>query len=537
MATSVFFSVSKPLKPYYSPVYYSLQQQQNNPKTQIQIRPESQTHHHNDPKLIINGPSTLSGHVNISGSKNSSLSLLAATLCCSVGSTNLHNVPVSLSDIDTMLAILTSLGAKVEVFNGGGDPKEEEVMVVVNCEHIVSVEPCLESLRKIRGGFFVIGPLLGRFGEAVVGLPGGCDIGARPVDLYVRGLTALGAVVVIRDGIVYTHVANGRSLVGARFKLDYQSVGATETLMMAASLADGDTLLSNVAKEPEVIDLARFLNNSGAYVQGAGTNEIFIKGNRKLYGSESVVSPDRIEAGTFMLAAAITRSCVSMSPVVSSDISSLIDKLKISGCKIAQHNHHTLEVSANRANAGGNLRGFDVMTGPFPGFPTDLQPQTMALLTTCDGSSVVEESVFDKRMSHVRELRKLGAKIQVCKNTALIPGNVQDSPLHGAHLVATDLRGGISLVLAGLAAKGTTEISGINHIERGYENLDTKLRVLGVDIKRLIPTPWCYVTVTHCNLGAGCYVTVTHCNLGQCLTNAHHDKGTFNRMKRNSGFP
>ncbi|KAJ0045133.1 hypothetical protein Pint_04716 [Pistacia integerrima] len=364
-----------------------------------------------------------------------------------------------------MLSILNSLGVKTQV-----DVRRKRILV--NSDGIRCVEPCLEEMRKIRGGFFVIGPLLARFGEAIVGLPGGCDIGERPVDL---------------DGKVLACAANGRGLIGGNFHLDYPSVGATETLMMAASMADGVTVLSNVAKEPEVIDLARFLNDSGACVTGAGSDKLLIKGKFKMHGSECVVPPDRIEVGTFMIAAAITRSCISISPVIPSYVSRLIDKLTISGCKITQCNHDTFQVSAVPADVGENLQGFDVKTSPFPGFPTDLQPQTMALLTTCNGLSIVEESVFDKRMGHVREMQKLGAEIHVCGSTALVFGREKGSTLRGSRVDAADLRGGVSLVLAGLAAEGTTEINGIAHVDRGYENLDAKLQFVGANIKRLIP--------------------------------------------------
>ncbi|KAL9433179.1 hypothetical protein AB3S75_028071 [Citrus x aurantiifolia] len=467
MATSLCYA--KPLKPFS----LRLPQTQNPqiPTQTTQIR-EAET-------LTITGPTQLSGHVPISGSKNSSLCLLAATLLCS-NSCLLHNVPTGLSDTKAMVSIIRSLGAKIE-FN------ERNKEILVNTDGVGRVEPCLEEMRKIRGGFFVIGPLLARFGEAVVGLPGGCDIGERPVDLYVRGLRALGAAVEISYGRVLAHSANGKGLVGGSFHLDFPSVGATETLMMAASMADGVTVLSNVAKEPEVIDLARFLNDSGACVYGAGSDKLLIKGKCQLRGCECNVPPDRIEAGTFMLAAAITRSLISISPVTPSHLSCLIDKLKIAGCKITRCNNDTLEVSAIPENVCENLRGFNVRTSPFPGFPTDLQPPTMALLTTCSGSSIVEESVFDRRLGHVRELQKLGAKIQVCGSTALVFGRETRSALHGSQLRAADLRGGVALVLAGLVAEGTTEISGIGHIGRGYENLDTKLQFLGADIKRSIP--------------------------------------------------
>nr|GMC70252.1 UDP-N-acetylglucosamine 1-carboxyvinyltransferase 2-like isoform X1 [Ipomoea batatas] len=412
-----------------------------------------------EPKLIVTGGSNLSGHVSVSGSKNSALPILAATLCCS-GSSKLQNVP-DLSDTRAMASILESLGAKVDIFGGE---------MVVNADCIKSVEPDCSQIGKLRGGFFVIGPLLARFGEAVVGLPGGCDIGARPVDLYIKGLRALGAVVQLRDGKVHAHAANGKGLVGGKIWLDYPSVGATETLMMAASMAEGRTVLSNAAQEPEVIDLACFLTKCGACIEGAGTDTVYINGRDRFHGSEFSIMPDRIEAGTFMLAAAITRSCISISHVVPSHLSCLIDKLSD-------------QISAVPRTAKDDLQGFDIKTHPFPGFPTDLQPPTMALLSTCNGSSVIEESVFDNRMGHVKELQKFGVEIQVFGSTALVFGKKNSNRLVGSHVTATDLRGGMSLVLAALAAEGISEICGISHLYRGYENLEMKLQGLGARIK------------------------------------------------------
>ncbi|KAL3364431.1 hypothetical protein AABB24_013276 [Solanum stoloniferum] len=431
-----------------------------------------------DPKLVINGGSTLSGHVTINGSKNSALPILAATLCCS-GFSKLKNVPC-LSDTTTMASILESLGARVTSF--GGD-------IVVNTDGIVSLEPDLSDIGKIRGGFFVLGPLLARFGEAIVGLPGGCDIGARPVDLYIHGLRALGATVELRDGKVKAHVSNGKGLTGASFRLGYPSVGATETLMMAACMAEGKTVISNAAQEPEIIDLAGFLTNCGAVVEGAGTDTLYITGRRKLYGSEYSIMPDRIEVGTYMLAAAITRSCISISPVPHSNLTCLVDKLSGAGCKILQLSDDTLELSAVPRTIGDDLRGFNIKTNPFPGFPTDLQQLTMALLSTCNGVSIIEESVFENRMSHVTELQKFGAKIQVCGNRATVYGKGKASPLRGSQVNTTDLRGGMSLVLAGLAAEGITEISGISHIDRGYESLEMKLQGLGANVIRTTTFP------------------------------------------------
>ncbi|OVA03750.1 Enolpyruvate transferase domain [Macleaya cordata] len=440
-----------------------------------------------DHKLVIVGGSKLSGHVNISGSKNSALAILAGTLCFS-GTSKLHNSPNNLSDIKTMFSVLRSLGARVEVLNGE---------LKVDTDGLCSSEPCSDSVMKIRAGIFVLGPILARLGEATVALPGGCDIGARPIDLYIRGLRELGAVVELiymliiflinyyRHGKVCAHAANGRGLVGGSFCLDYPSVGATETLMMAASLADGNTVLSNVAKEPEVVDLAQFLNASGACVEGAGSSTIVIRGRKRLDGpAEHTVIPDRIEAGTFMIAAAITRSCISMSPVIPSHLSSLMDKLSAVGCKIKQTTSHTVEISAERLKIEDGLQGLDVRTGPFPQFPTDLQPQLMALLTTCSGTSSVEESVFEGRMGHVLELEKLGARIRVCGSTALVYGMDQGSALYASRVVAKDLRCGASLVLAGMAAEGITEVEGVSHIDRGYEDLEMKLKGLGAQISR-----------------------------------------------------
>ncbi|KAG9446833.1 hypothetical protein H6P81_012961 [Aristolochia fimbriata] len=408
-------------------------------------------------RFVISGGRELSGHVHISGSKNSALAILAGTLCC-YGTSVIHRVP-KISDVATMLSVLRSLGATVEVSDRG---------VRINTDGVCSVEPCSESMLKIRAGFFVIGPLLARFGEAVVSLPGGCNIGSRPVDL---------------KGRVHARAENGRCLVGGKFHLDYPSVGATETLMIAASMAEGVTVLSNAAQEPEVADLAEFLNASGAKIEGGGTPAVVIHGRKWLHGPEFTVIPDRIEAGTYMMAAAITHSCISMSPIFPSHLLSLITKLSAAGCEIIQKEPHYLEVSAVSHVRGVDLRGVHIRTAPFPGFPTDLQPQFMTLLSTCSGPAFVEETVFEGRMSHVKELQKLGAHIQVCENSALVCGRGHLS-LHGSRVHASDLRGGASLILAGLAAEGVTVIAGASHIDRGYENLEQKLQLVGANIRR-----------------------------------------------------
>ncbi|KAF9609202.1 hypothetical protein IFM89_014043 [Coptis chinensis] len=424
-----------------------------------------------DDKFIIVGGSKLSGHVHISGSKNSALAVLAGTLCCS-GNSKLHNIP-NVSDIRTMILVLESLGVEVDVYNGE---------VTVDTHGIRSLEPCADAVGKIRAGFFVGGPLLARFGEAMVALPGGCDIGARPIDIYVRGFRALGATVEMRQRQLYACAKNGR-LIGGKFRLDFPSVGATETLMMAASMADGVTVLSNVAQEPEVVDLAQFLTHCGASVEGAGSPTLVINGRKKLQGPEYSIIPDRIEAGTFMLAAAITRSCFSMSPIIPCHLSAVMDKLSVSGCQIIQKTPNTLEIAAT-SKTRGSLQGFSIRTGPYPHFPTDLQPQTTVLLTICNGSNIVEELVFEERMGHVRELEKLGARIRVSGSTALVYGKDQGSWFLRFQCCCKGSKKWSCTCFGGMAAEGITEIEGVTHIDRGYENLEMKLHSLGADTVR-----------------------------------------------------
>lgn len=415
----------------------------------------------------------LEGHVHVSGAKNSALAVLAGALC-SEEPLVLRRVP-DLHDIRRMFQVLQSLGVKIERGVDGLDTS-----VSVDASVLTSVEPCPDVVRKLRASFFVFGAIMGRQGEAVVPLPGGCNIGARPIDLHVRGLEALGADVSIRQGRVYAKAQNGR-LKGGNFHLDYPSVGATETLMMAAALADGETILSNVAQEPEVVDLANFLKSCGALIKGAGTNTLVIKGVRKLRGTDFTVIPDRIEAGTFLVAAAITRSAITMSPVIPHHLTAVISKLQAIGCTIRQTDVGCLHISAKDRK----LEAQDVTTLPYPGIPTDIQPQMMALLPTCEGSSIVRETVFESRMRHVEELQKMGADIKVTGSTAFVCGRDQGSCLYGVPVTATDLRAGAALVLAGMAAEGITHIEGVSHIDRGYEKLDNKLRSLGARIRRL----------------------------------------------------
>lgn len=425
------------------------------------------------PKLVesfnVTGGSKLSGHVHISGAKNSALAVLAGSLCSS-GEVFLRMVP-ELLDTQKMLQVLTSLGAYVRQSSSG---------ISVNARNLSASEPCAQTVQKLRAGFFVIGALVARHGEATLALPGGCDIGSRPIDLHLRGLEALGAKVEVRQDKVHAWVAGGTRLTGGKFHLDFPSVGATETLMMAACLADGETVLSNVAQEPEIIDLAQFLVSCGAKIQGAGTSNLVIKGVKRLHEAEFSIIPDRIEAGTFLIAAAITRSAISLSPVIPLHLTAVVDKLKSIGCKIGQLCNDALWISSPTS-----LRNSEMITGPYPGFPTDLQPQLMSLMTTCYGQSIIMERIFEDRMGHVGELQKLGAKVKVSRSRAVISGINTGSLLSGAPVKASDLRAGAALILAGMAAEGITHIEGANHIDRGYVTFDKKLRLLGANIERL----------------------------------------------------
>ena len=447
--------------------------------------------------LEVRGGSVLEGHARISGAKNSALAVLAGTLLC--GTTSVLRMVPELRDIRRMCDVLESIGAKVEIQvderrTGGG------ASLIVDASRIHNPAPAEDAVRSLRASFFVLGPLLARLKEAVVPLPGGCDIGARPVDLHVRGLEALGAQIEIKHGCVH---ATTRGLVGAKIYLDYPSVGATETLMMAAALADGETTIENVAQEPEVVDLANYLVSMGACVRGAGTNSITINGVKKLHETEFTVIPDRIEAGTFLVAGAITHSSITLSPVIPRHLTAVIAKLHSIGCKVSLEGPDCVRLTPAEI-----LRPADITTMPFPGFPTDMQPQFMALLTQSNGTSVVRETVFENRMKHVQELQRLGAHIKLSGSQATVDGGYHDPAamlerhaavievtgrrdvgalsLSGTHVKASDLRAGAALLLAGLAAEGTTTIEGLHHMDRGYERLDEKLCRLGADVRRVV---------------------------------------------------
>lgn len=422
------------------------------------------------PELHVIGRAKLQGHVLISGAKNSTLAIMAAALLSSDGC-RIHNVP-SLVDVQRMTDILAALGLKIT--------RDRDALEIDTRDIQQSCAP-YELVSQLRASFFVIGPLLARLGSARVPLPGGCAIGARPVDLHVRGLQALGADVQIEHGIVqaYSKQKGGR-LKGAKIYLDYPSVGATETLMMAAALADGETIIENAAQEPEIEDLANFCNAMGARIQGAGTKTLVIDGVPTMHSTNFGIIPDRIEAATFMIAAAITRSSLTLSPIVPEHLGAAIAKLQEIGVRVEQEGADCLRVE------GGELyRGADIETLPYPGFPTDMQAQFMALLTVSEGNSVIKETVFENRLQHVAELCRMGANIRLKGNVAIVKGVPN---LSGAPVMATDLRASAALVLAGLAAEGETIIKGLHHLDRGYDRIEEKLRNLGANLYRTTET-------------------------------------------------
>ncbi|MGL6134886.1 MAG: UDP-N-acetylglucosamine 1-carboxyvinyltransferase [Prochlorococcaceae cyanobacterium] len=418
--------------------------------------------------MRIRGGYPLSGDLLVSGAKNSALVLMAACLL-SRDSIRLRNVP-ALTDINGMADMLESLGGRVERH---GDALELDGSGI-NC----SAAP-YELVNSLRASFFCIGPLLARMGMARVPLPGGCKIGSRPVEEHVKGLKALGAQVTIEHGVVTAAVPGPcRRLKGARIVLDCPSVGATETLMMAAALADGETVIENAALEPEVVDLADLLVAMGSRIRGAGTPTITIAGVDRLHGADYAVIPDRIEAGTFLLAAAITRSSLRVAPLIPAHLCAVLSKLEQAGCRI-DPDDEGLTLSAER------IIGVDLRTQPFPGFPTDLQAPFMSLLATASGTSMVTEVIFENRLQHVAELQRMGASIRTQGNTAFVEGVAR---LSGAPVQGTDLRASAAMVLAGLAAEGTTDVYGLDYLDRGYANLEAKLNAVGAAISRCDPT-------------------------------------------------
>lgn len=416
--------------------------------------------------LEIWGGSPLKGHVTISGAKNAALVIIGGALLCSEDC-RIRNVP-ELVDVMRIAQVLAALGVKI---------KQHGDVLDINASDITKSQAPYEIVSQLRASFFIIGPLLARLGTAQVPLPGGCTIGARPVDLHVRGLQAMGADVQIEHGMVNAYITGSkRRLQGAKIYLDYPSVGATETLMMAATLAEGETTIENAAQEPEVVDLANFCNSMGAKIRGAGTATITISGVPRLHTTDYSIIPDRVEAGTFLVAGAITHSQISLSPVVPEHLTAVITKLHEIGARVVMDTPDRIRIIP-----GYNLTATDIETMPYPGFPTDMQAQFMALLTLSEGDSMITETVFENRLRHVAELNRMGADIRVKGNVAVVRGVPL---LSGAPVVATDLRASAALVLAGLAAKGKTTIQGLHHLDRGYEKLETKLLSVGARLQR-----------------------------------------------------
>ena len=417
-------------------------------------------------KYYIKGGTPLKGEVSIGGAKNSVLKLMAAALLAK-GETKIHNVP-DLTDVEIMLNVISDLGAKTTY-----DKKEKSV--TIDATDLTSITAKYELVSKMRASFIVLGALVSRCREAIVALPGGCAIGERRVDFHIRGLEALGAKIKIENGYVHAKVPK---LVGTDIYLDIPSVGATENIMLASILADGSTRIQNAAQEPEIVDLANFLNSMGADVNGAGTSEIVINGVKQdsLHPIEYTTIPDRIEAGTFMSAIIATKGKAIIKNVFPAHLTFFTDKLLKMGANIKLIEPNSLEVSCkNRLNS----RNF--VTQPYPGFPTDLQSMAMTLLTTANGVGIITESLYENRFMQVPELRRMGADIHQDRNHAIIKGVKK---LTGATLAASDLRAGASLVVAALMADGNSTIENLHHIDRGYENFESKLRLLGGKIER-----------------------------------------------------
>lgn len=413
-------------------------------------------------KLIIKGGKKLSGEVSVSGSKNASLPIFCATLLAP-GRHEISNVPF-LRDINTTIKVLESLGAVVE---GNGH------IVGIDTTAVNNVEATYDLVKTMRASVLVLGPLLARHGRARVSLPGGCAIGARPIDQHLKGLKALGADIRLEHGYVE---AKAKRLKGARINFDIPTVGGTEHLMMAAALAKGETILENAAREPEISDLANMLNKMGARIEGAGTDTIRITGVSSLAAVNYRVMPDRIEAGTFMIAAAITGGDIRISNMQLEHLDALVFKLQDAGIEVINKD------GVVRVKGTRKVRSVNIKTRPYPGFPTDMQAQFMALMTVADGVSLIAENIFENRFMHVSELLRFGADISIDGRSATVKGVKK---LSGAPVMATDLRASASLILAGLAAEGETEITRIYHLDRGYESIEKKLAALGADIQRV----------------------------------------------------
>ena len=413
-------------------------------------------------KYVINGGNKLQGEVEISGAKNAAVAIIPAALlvdgvCC------IENMP-QISDTDMLLTILKDLGAKVRLIN--------KSTVEIDCTDVHNGDAPFDLMRKIRASYYLIGAMLGRFGSAKTTMPGGCNFGVRPIDQHIKGMTALGAEVEVKNGFVYAETRDGK-LHGTRIYLDKVSVGATMNIILAATLAQGRTIIENAAREPHIVDLANFLNSMGADIRGAGTDTVKINGVEKLHGGSYAIIPDQIEAGTYMVAAAATGGEVLIKNVIPRHLECISAKLRETGTIVQEYGDSVYIKGAS------HLRRTNVKTLPYPGFPTDMQPPMCVLLALADGTSVMTEGVYDDRFKYVNELRKMGAEITVDSRVAVIEGG---KPLSGAPVHACDLRAGAAMVTAGLCASGTTVVEDIHFIERGYENFVGKLRALGADI-------------------------------------------------------
>lgn len=417
------------------------------------------------PKLIVSEANPLRGTVRISGAKNSVLPIIAASLLGDRESV-IEEIPY-LSDVKVMCDLLKSFGANVEF-------SDSRTRLRINPNLIDNTTAPYELVNKMRASVLVMGPLLARMGVAKISLPGGCAIGSRPVDLHLKGFAAMGAEITQGHGYIEARV-NGQ-LRGSKIYLDFPSVGATENIMMAAVLAEGQTIIENAAIEPEIVDLATYLTTMGADIKGAGTDTIKINGVDSLAGATHAVIPDRIEVGTFMVAAAITGGDVRIENVVADHLKPITAKLREAGVEVSE------ELSSLHIKSNGDIKPIDIKTHPYPGFPTDMQSQMTSLMTRAEGTSMVIETIFENRFMHLAELKRMGANVKIEGRSAIIEGRTQ---LTGAKVKATDLRAGAALILAGLTAEGVTEITDIEHIERGYVNIHDKLKELGANIERV----------------------------------------------------
>ena len=413
-------------------------------------------------KYVIRGGRQLYGEIEVSGAKNAAVAIIPAALMVD-GVCRLENIP-QISDADMLLTILEHLGARVRTVN--------KSTVEIDCTDVRYTDAPYDLMRKIRASYYLIGAMLGRFGAAKTTMPGGCNLGARPIDQHIKGMEALGAEVEVAGGFVYASTPDGL-LHGSRIYLDKVSVGATMNIILAASLARGRTVIENCAKEPHIVDLANFLNSMGADVRGAGTDSIKVNGVERLHGGSYTIIPDQIEAGTYMVACAAAGGEVKIKNVIPRHLESISAKLREMGVVIIEGEDSVVVKSS------GKLRRVNVKTMPYPGFPTDMQPQVATALCLASGTSVITEGIYDNRFKYTNELRKMGAQVQVDGRTAVIEGVER---LTGAPVAACDLRAGAAMVIAGLCAEGTTYVEDIHYIERGYENFVGKLRSLGADI-------------------------------------------------------